>query len=80
MRETLIEEEEVECRPVLDENVDRCLVRHYFNSDAWMIVQDVVDRKAEMDVWMCSVCQHNLHDGRQCIGIFHLMSSSCDQQ
>ena len=67
----LIEEEHVECRPekipcsVLDENVD--MVRHYFTNDAWMVVEDVVERKAKMDVWECSVCQHDLHDGRKSI-------------
>ena len=67
----LIEEEDVECRPemipssVLNENVDVCLVRHYFSADAWMVVQDVIGRKAKMDLWECSVCQHDLHDGRK---------------
>lgn len=46
--DVLIEETEVECRPervtnaVLDENVDIYLIRRFFSSDAWMIVEDVV--------------------------------------
>ena len=72
-KKKLIEEEDVECRPemipssVLDENVDVCLVRHYFSADAWMVIQDVIGRKAKMDLWECSVCQHDLHDGRKSI-------------
>ena len=73
LREGKLIEEEVECRPekipcsVLDKNVDVCLVRHHFSNDAWMIVQDVISRKAEMDVWVCNVCQHDVHDGRKSI-------------
>ena len=42
----LIEEDKVECWPeqipdsFLDENVDVCLVRHFFSSDAWTFVGD----------------------------------------
>ena len=48
IKETKLIEEEVECRPEntssdLDENVDVCLVYHYFSADAWMVVvQDVM--------------------------------------
>ena len=69
----LIEEEDVECRPekipssVLDDNVDVCLVRRYFSTDAWMVVQDVIERKKNKDVWECNECQHDLHDGRKSI-------------
>lgn len=58
---TLIDEEVVECRPekvsnaVLDEDVDVHLVRPYFSHDAWLIVEDVVKRKRELDVWTCNV-------------------------
>lgn len=51
--QSLIEEEDVECRPekisnaVLDENVDVYLVRNYFTADAWMVVEDTVKRKSE---------------------------------
>ena len=40
----LIDEADVECRPekishsVLDENVDICLVRQHFSTDAWTLV------------------------------------------
>ena len=30
-------------------------------------MEDVIARKAEMDVWMCSMCQHDLHDGGKSI-------------
>ena len=48
IKETKLIEEEVECWPEktssdLDENVDVCLVCHYFSADAWMVVvQDVM--------------------------------------
>ena len=62
----LIEEEDVECRPekipcsVLDENVSICLVRPYFTTDAWMIVEEVVKKKRESDVWLCATCHDSL--------------------
>ena len=62
---SLIEEDEVECRPervsdaILDENVDICLVRNHFSEDAWMIV-GVLKRKSDM-VWLCRTCLHDLH-------------------
>ena len=49
---SLIEEEEVECRPekisnaVLDENVDINLIRRFFTEDAWKVVEDVIMLKA----------------------------------
>lgn len=66
-RDLLIEETEVECHPeklshsVLDENVDIYLVRKFFTSDAWMVVENIVDRKREDNLWLCPVCQHDLH-------------------
>lgn len=63
----LIEEDDVECMPekipcsVLDENVDIYLVRRYFTSDAWKIVEDVMKNKAEINAWQCTTCQHDLH-------------------
>ena len=63
----LIEEENIECRPekipcsILDENVDVYLVRHYFTVDAWMLVEDVIKQKKEIDIWLCSVCQKDVH-------------------
>jgi len=79
----LIEEEHVECRPevvpnaVLDENVDVCLIRNYFTNDAWSLVTDVVERKKECPVWMCSVCLHDLHSEASlicelCLTWYHL--------
>ena len=64
----LIEEDQVECRPekvpnaVLDENVDIHLVRSFFTEDAWLIVEDVLRRKQQSTVWICHVCQHDLHE------------------
>ena len=60
-------EEDVECRPekvsnaLLDENVDVYLVRKYFSQEAWMIVEDVLRRKRECPVWICSLCCQDLH-------------------
>ena len=56
----------VECRPekitnaIIDENVDIHLVRRYFSYDAWLIVQGVVKKKKELDMWTCKMCYHNL--------------------
>lgn len=80
--DVLIEETEVECRPervtnaVLDENVDIYLIRRFFSSDAWMIVEDVVCRKKEKAIWICGVCQQDLHSDLSiicecCLGWFH---------
>ena len=81
MDEELIEEESVECRPervssaVLDDNVDINLVRHFFSQDAWLVVEDVVQRKKDFDLWICNMCQHEL-DGdniicESCLEWFH---------
>lgn len=56
MKGKLIEEDKVECRPeqipdsVLDENVDVCLVRRYFSSDAWMLLTKEQSKEDGMDV------------------------------
>ena len=63
----LIEEDEVECRPekvpnaVVDENMDVYLVRKYFSSDAWLVVEDVVKRKSMTITWICHLCHQDLH-------------------
>ena len=49
----LIEEEQVEVRPellldaIMDKNVDVHLIRRFFTSDAWSLVEEVVHRKKE---------------------------------
>ena len=49
----LVEENEVEVRPeklpdaAIDENVGVCLIRKYFTSDAWLLVEDVLERKQD---------------------------------
>ncbi len=45
---------------IIDENVDIHLVRRYFSNYAWLLVQDVVQRKKETDIWTCAVCYRNL--------------------
>jgi hypothetical protein len=50
----------------LDKNVNICLVRQYFTHDAWIIVEKVVQRKRELDVWLCVSCQDTL-EGKQAI-------------
>ena len=63
----LIKEEDVECKPervteaVVDENVDIHLVRKYFTSDAWMLVEEVVKHKSTKMTWTCRTCFHDLH-------------------
>ena len=60
-------EEEVECRPekipcsVLDETIDVYLIRQYFTNDAWMLVEQVIEKKREMKVWLCNICQKDLY-------------------
>ena len=55
----LIEEGHVECKPeripdsILDENVDVCLIRRYFSSDAWLLLDTVIKTKMENIVWIC---------------------------
>ena len=79
----LIEEESVECRPevvpnaVLDENVNIFLIRKYFTNDAWLLVTDMLERKKEDPVWICRVCQHDLHSEASlicelCLTWYHL--------
>lgn len=69
----LIEEEDVECRPekikcsVLDENVDVHLVRLHFTTDAWMVVEEVVRKKRELDVWLCGSCNRSLEEKQSII-------------
>jgi len=63
----VIEEEDVECKPervsdaLVDENVDIHIVRKYFSSDAWMVVEEVVKLKSKTMVWICHACFHDLH-------------------
>ena len=69
----LIEEDRVECSPeqipdsILNENVDVCLVCHYFSSDAWMLLEAVLKNKAEKIVWTCKLCHHDLHSEQSII-------------
>ena len=48
---TLLEKDKVECRPdritnaIIDDSVDVHQIRCYLTNDAWMIVQDVIERK-----------------------------------
>ena len=65
---SLIEEHQIECHPeevsnaILDENVDIHLVRRYLTNNAWKLIEDVVERKKDCDVWLCKICHHDLHD------------------
>ena len=51
----------MECRPekipcsVLDENVSIYLVRPYFTVDAWLIVEEIVKIKKELDIHVIMV-------------------------
>ena len=84
---SLIEEEEVERRPemipnaIVNENVDVFLVQKYFTSDAWLVVEDVMKRKSKTLVWICQVCQQDLHTQLSiicdsCLTWYHLSVSA----
>ena len=63
---TLIDEESIEYVPeklpdsIVDENVDVHLVRKYFTSDAWSLVEEAIKVKNEKLMWICNVCHHDL--------------------
>ena len=67
---SLIEEHEIECHPekvsnaVLNENVDVHLVCQYLRDNAWKLIEDVVERKKDCDVWLCKICHHDLHGSK----------------
>ena len=77
----------MECRPekanaVLDENVDICSVCKYFSQGAWMLVEDVLKRKREDPIWICSICQHDLHCElsiicESCLEWYHFIDIMC---
>ena len=73
----------VVCRPevvpnaVLDKSVDIFLIRKYFTNDALLLVMDMLERKKEDPVWICRVCQHDLHSEASlicelCLTWYHL--------
>ena len=63
----LVQEDDVECRPervpnsVLDKNIDVFFIRKYFSTDAWLMVESILERKKIDDVWMCDACHRDLH-------------------
>ena len=78
----LIEEEEVEVRPecvptkYLDENVCMGKVRKYFTTDAWELVENVMERMRTKVVWLCSCCSSPLDTSESivcesCLDWFH---------
>ena len=78
----LLDEEKVECIPerlpnaIVDDSVDVHLVRRYFTSDAWMVVQDVVQKKKERTIWTCRYCYKDLGEQQSiacesCLEWFH---------
>ena len=66
----LIEVHEIECRPekvsnaVLDKNVDVHLVCQYLTDDAWKLIEDVIERKKDCDIWQCKICHHDLYGSK----------------
>ena len=79
----LIEEEDVEVRPecvptkCLDENVCMGKVRKYFTTDAWELVENVMERMRTKVVWLCSSCSSPLDTSESivcesCLDWFHL--------
>ena len=59
---TLIEEEDIDCRPervtnaVIDENVDIYIVRRFFTLDAWKLIEDLQLSKRNINQWPCKSC------------------------
>lgn len=47
----------------LDHNVDIHLVRQYFSSDAWLLVEDLIKHKKQLNT---RVCYHDL-EGEYCL-------------
>ena len=68
----LIEEEEVECRPervqnsILDDNVEVCLVRKHFTTDAWKVVEGVLELKKANPTWTCQICHKDVECNSVC--------------
>lgn len=62
MKGHLIEKGELVCRPkqitnaVLNPLVDVHLVRNYFTTEAWKLVENVVAVKRNLTAWVCKVC------------------------
>ena len=90
-KHSLIEEEEVECRPekipntIVGENFDVYLVRKYFSSDAWLVVEDVIKCKSKAIAWVCQVCQKDLHTQPSitcdsCLTWYHLSVSQLNNR
>ena len=84
----LIEEEEVECileklsSSALDENVDVCLVCHYFTCDAWKVVEDVMKIKQAKNVRMCQSV-NMIYIARTCdccLKLFHFLCTGLTKQ
>ena len=70
---TLIEEEDIECRPervtnaVIDENVDIYIVRRFFTHDAWKLIEDLQLSKRNINQWPCKSCEHDVHSERSIV-------------
>ena len=75
----LIDETEVECRPeripdcVVGENVD---IRLVCSTDAWKLVETVLENKAKRIICTCQSCNHDLHSEQSiicnaCLRLYH---------
>lgn len=80
----LIEENEVECKPenvpnaVLDENVNLAIVKKYFTSEAWILVDQIQNLKRQNVSWTCHHCGHNLDEKSVCCeGCLHWYHFKC---
>lgn len=69
----LVAENEVETRP--DRVSSSCLddivveleaIRHFFTSNAWTLVQEVVEMKSRQQIWPCPSCYKNAKEGSIC--------------
>jgi hypothetical protein len=64
----------------VDENVDVYLVRKHFSSGAWLVVEDVIKIENNRVLWICQVCQRDLHSQPSiivCDSVLSRMSCCC---
>lgn len=62
---------------VLDKDVDRNLVRHLFEAEAWNILEQVLQTKETSHTWKCGHCTTDLDDSlaiicEACLLWYHL--------
>lgn len=67
---TIIEEKHVETMPLnlpsscLDKGIDINQIKHYFDSDAWLIVVTTLEARRQIGTYLCKSCDGDLSDVR----------------